>query len=99
VLAGRHSAKTPSPSPRRHGGGFSLPSTSWYSAKSLPSAREKILGKEGFADVLCVEPSLSSVFQVLPSGKAVDSGSVCGTSLFKLVHGGKETDAYMVQLH
>jgi hypothetical protein len=25
---------------------------------SLPSAREKVLGKEGFADALCVEPSL-----------------------------------------
>jgi hypothetical protein len=28
---------------------------------SLPSAREKVLGKEGFADALFVEPSLSSV--------------------------------------
>jgi hypothetical protein len=27
---------------------------------SLPSAREKVLGKEGFADVLFAEPSLSS---------------------------------------
>jgi hypothetical protein len=26
----------------------------------LPSAREKVLGKEGFADALFVEPSLSS---------------------------------------
>jgi hypothetical protein len=26
----------------------------------LPSAREKTLGKEGFADALCVEPSLPS---------------------------------------
>jgi hypothetical protein len=34
---------------------------------SLPSAREKILGKEGFADVLYAEPSLSSVFKALPS--------------------------------
>jgi hypothetical protein len=25
---------------------------------SLPSAREKVLGKEGFADTLCAEPSL-----------------------------------------
>jgi hypothetical protein len=25
---------------------------------SLPSAREKVLGKEGFADALCAEPSL-----------------------------------------
>jgi hypothetical protein len=34
---------------------------------SLPSAREKVLGKEGFADTLCVEPSLPSVFKDLPS--------------------------------
>jgi hypothetical protein len=34
---------------------------------SLPSAREKVLGKEGFADALFAEPSLSSVFKALPS--------------------------------
>jgi hypothetical protein len=28
---------------------------------SLPSAREKVLGKEGFADALFTEPSLPSV--------------------------------------
>jgi hypothetical protein len=56
----KHSVKTSSPSPRHRDGGFSLPSTSWHSAKSVPSAREKVLGKEGFADVLCVEPSLPS---------------------------------------
>jgi hypothetical protein len=28
---------------------------------SLSSAREKVLGKEGFADALCAEPSLPSV--------------------------------------
>jgi hypothetical protein len=55
----------------------------------VPSAREKVLGKEGFADVLFAEPSLPSatlgkacaecffrlcrVLQAL--GKAVDSGS------------------------
>jgi hypothetical protein len=27
---------------------------------SLPSARENVLGKEGFADALCAEPSLPS---------------------------------------
>jgi hypothetical protein len=48
------------PSPRRRDGGFSLPSVLWYSAKSVPSAREKVLGKEVFADVLFVEPYLSS---------------------------------------
>jgi hypothetical protein len=45
---------------RRRDGGFSLPSTSWHSAKSLSSAQEKVLGKEGFADALCAEPSLPS---------------------------------------
>jgi hypothetical protein len=44
-----HSTKTPSPSTRRRNGCF-----------SLPSAREKVLGKEGFADALCDEPSLPS---------------------------------------
>jgi hypothetical protein len=57
----RHSAKTSSPSPRRRDGGFSLSSTTWHSVKSVPSAREKVLSKEGFADVLCAEPSLPSV--------------------------------------
>jgi hypothetical protein len=33
----------------------------------LPSAREKVLGKEVFADVLFVEPSLPSVFKASPS--------------------------------
>jgi hypothetical protein len=40
---------------RRRNGHFSL-----SSAPSLPSAREKVLGKEGFADALFDEPSLSS---------------------------------------
>jgi hypothetical protein len=43
---------------RRRDGCFSLPSTTWHSAKSLPIAREKVPGKEGFADALCAEPSL-----------------------------------------
>jgi hypothetical protein len=38
----------------------------------LPSAREKVLGKEGFADALCAEPSLPSA----TLGKGGDSGSV-----------------------
>jgi hypothetical protein len=49
---------------------------------SLPSAREKLLGKDGFADALYVEPSLPicRVFlrfcRVLRAlGKADDSGS------------------------
>jgi hypothetical protein len=37
-----------------------LSSNVWHSAKSVPNAREKVLGKEAFADVLFVEPSLSS---------------------------------------
>jgi hypothetical protein len=45
---------------RRRNGRFSLPSARWHSAK-LPSAREKALNKEGFADGLFVEPSLPSV--------------------------------------
>jgi hypothetical protein len=51
----------PSPSPRRRDDSFSLPSTDWHSAKSVPSAREKVLGKEDFVDVLCAESYLSSV--------------------------------------
>jgi hypothetical protein len=46
---------------RRRNGCFSLPSAPW------PSAREKVLGKEGFVDALFVEPFLSSVFKALPS--------------------------------
>jgi hypothetical protein len=62
VLDGRHSVKTPSPSPRRRDGGFSLPSTIWHSAKSVPSARQKVLGKEGFADVLFAECDTRQAF-------------------------------------
>jgi hypothetical protein len=40
---------------------FSLPSTEWHSAKSLSSARQKVLGKEVVADVQFVERSLPSV--------------------------------------
>jgi hypothetical protein len=40
---------------------FSLPSTKWHSAKSLPSARQKVLGKEAVADVQFAERSLPSV--------------------------------------
>jgi hypothetical protein len=56
----RHSAKVPSPSPRLRDGDVSLPSTAWHSAKSVSSAQEKVLGKEGFADALFAEPSLPS---------------------------------------
>jgi hypothetical protein len=45
----------------RRDGDFSLPSAKWHSAKSLPSARRKVLGKEAVADVQFTERSLSSV--------------------------------------
>jgi hypothetical protein len=38
-----------------------LPSVKWHSANSLPSARQKVLGKEAVADVQFAERSLSSV--------------------------------------
>jgi hypothetical protein len=50
---------------------FSLPSTKWHSAKSLPSARQKVLGKEAITDVQFAERSLPSV----TLGKGVVSGS------------------------
>jgi hypothetical protein len=53
-----HSAKTPSPSTRRRNDFFSLPIGTRQT--SLLSAREKVLGKEGFADTLYAEPSLPS---------------------------------------
>jgi hypothetical protein len=56
----RHTAKAPSPPPRRRDDRFSLPSALWHSAKSVPSAREKVLSKDVFADVLFTEPSLPS---------------------------------------
>jgi hypothetical protein len=56
-----HSAKPPSPSHGAVTAAFLcrvLPGT-WQ--RGLPSAREKALGKEGFADALFAEPSLPSV--------------------------------------
>jgi hypothetical protein len=44
---------------RRRNGCFSLPSAPWRQT-SLSSAREKVLGKEGFADALYAELSLPS---------------------------------------
>jgi hypothetical protein len=38
-----------------------LSSAKWHSAKTLPSARQKVLGKEAVADVQFVERSLPSV--------------------------------------
>jgi hypothetical protein len=45
----------------RRDGDFSLPSAVWHSAKSLPSARQIVLGKEAVADVQFTERSLPSV--------------------------------------
>jgi hypothetical protein len=52
-----HSAKPPSPSPGTVTAAFLCRVLSG----TRPSAREKALGKEGFADVLFAEPSLPSV--------------------------------------
>jgi hypothetical protein len=40
---------------------FSLPSVFWHSAKALPSARQKALGKDVFADEIAAECPLPSV--------------------------------------
>jgi hypothetical protein len=45
----------------RRDGDFSLPSAKWHSAKSFPSARQKVLGKDAVADVQFAERSLPSV--------------------------------------
>jgi hypothetical protein len=45
----------------RREGDFSLSSAKWHSAKSLPSARQKVLGKEAVADVQFAERSVPSV--------------------------------------
>jgi hypothetical protein len=46
---------------RRHNGRFFCRVLSNTRQRVLPSAREKALGKEGFADALFAEPSLPSV--------------------------------------
>jgi hypothetical protein len=45
---------------RRHNGCFSLPSIVCHSANLFAECPKKVLGKEGFVDALCAEPSLSS---------------------------------------
>jgi hypothetical protein len=62
-----HSAKPPSPSPGAVTAAFLCRVLSGTRQTSLPSAREKALGKEGFADALFAEPSLPSVFEASPS--------------------------------
>jgi hypothetical protein len=66
-----HSAKTPSPSPVAVTAAFLCRVLSGTRQTTLPSAREKVLGKDGFADELYAEPSLPSA----TLGKAGDSGS------------------------
>jgi hypothetical protein len=56
-----HSAKPPSPSPGAVTAAFLCRVLSGTRQRGLPSAREKALGKEGFADALFAEPSLPSV--------------------------------------
>jgi hypothetical protein len=55
-----HSAKTLSPSPVAVTAAFLYRVLSGTRQTTLPSAREKVLGKDGFADALYVEPSLPS---------------------------------------
>jgi hypothetical protein len=55
-----HTAKPPSPSPGVVTTAFLCRVLSSTRQTSLPSAREKVLGKEGFADALCAEPSSPS---------------------------------------
>jgi hypothetical protein len=45
----------------RHDGDFSLPSDKWHSTNSLPSARQKVLGKEAVVNVQFAEHPLPSV--------------------------------------
>jgi hypothetical protein len=55
-----HSAKTPSPSPGAVTAAFLCQVFCGTRQTTLPSAQEKVLVKEGFADALCAEPSLPS---------------------------------------
>jgi hypothetical protein len=55
-----HSAKTLSPSPVAVTAAFLCRVLPGTRQTSLSSAREKVLGKDGFADALCTEPSLPS---------------------------------------
>jgi hypothetical protein len=45
---------------RRRNDCFSLPSALWHSVNNFAKCPRKVLGKEGFADALCAEPSLPS---------------------------------------
>jgi hypothetical protein len=63
----RYSAKPPSPSPGAVTAAFLCRVLFGTRQRVLPSAREKALDKEGFADALFAEPSLPSVFKASPS--------------------------------
>jgi hypothetical protein len=56
-----HSVKPTSPSPGAVTAAFLCRVLSGTRQTYLPSAREKVLGEEGFADALFAEPSLPSV--------------------------------------
>jgi hypothetical protein len=56
-----HSAKPPSPSPGAVTTAFLCRVLSGTRQRGLPSAREKALGKEAFADAVFAESSLPSV--------------------------------------
>jgi hypothetical protein len=62
-----HSAKPPSPSPGAVTAAFLCRVLAGTRQRDLPSAREKALGKEGFADTLFAESSLPSVFKASSS--------------------------------
>jgi hypothetical protein len=68
-------AEPPSPSPGAVTTAFLCRVLSGTRQRSLPSAREKALGKEGFADVLFAEPSLPSVFKASPSASGTRQSS------------------------
>jgi hypothetical protein len=55
-----HSANTPSPSTGVVTAAFLCRVFSGTRQTALPSVREKIVGKEGFIDAMCAEPSLLS---------------------------------------
>jgi hypothetical protein len=61
VSSRQHSAKSPSSSPGAVTATFLCRVLSGTRQRGLPSAREKALGKEAFADALFAESSLPSV--------------------------------------
>jgi hypothetical protein len=72
---------------------FSLPSTKWHSANSLPSARQKVLGKEAVADVQFAERSLPSVTLGKAFAECFSSFAEC------LRHSAKELCPVVFRMH